>query len=82
MFGALVAWPWLEALLTRDRRTRHLLDCPRDRPVRTAIGVGAFTFVTQPLIAGADDIIAVEAGWSIVEFRTVERILLCSCSRS
>jgi ubiquinol-cytochrome c reductase cytochrome b subunit len=76
MFGTLLAWPWLEALLTGDWRTHHLLDRPRDRPVRTAIGVGVFTFIVQLLIAGADDVIAVEAGWSIVTFRVVERFLL------
>ncbi|MGH8895863.1 MAG: cytochrome bc1 complex cytochrome b subunit [Egibacteraceae bacterium] len=76
LFGLLFAWPWLEALATKDWRTHHLLDRPRDRPVRTALGVAAITYVTQLLIAGSDDVIAVEAGWSIVAFRNVERLLL------
>jgi ubiquinol-cytochrome c reductase cytochrome b subunit len=75
-FTVLFAWPWLEAICTRDWRTHHLLDRPRDRPVRTAIGVGAFVFVFQLLVAGADDVIAVEARWSIVTLRTVERFAL------
>ncbi len=76
MFGSLLLWPWLEALRTRDWRNHHLLDFPSDRPVRTAIGVGVFTFVVQLLVAGADDVIAVEAGWNIATFRVVERFLL------
>jgi ubiquinol-cytochrome c reductase cytochrome b subunit len=76
LFGLLFAWPWLEALATKDWQTHHLLDRPRDRPVRTGLGVAAITLITQLLIAGSDDVIAVEAGWSIVTFRNVERILL------
>ncbi|MGH8929058.1 MAG: cytochrome bc1 complex cytochrome b subunit [Egibacteraceae bacterium] len=76
MFGSLLAWPWLEALCTRDWRNHHLLDFPSDRPVRTAVGVAVLTFVLQLLVAGADDVIAVEAGWSIATFRVVERVLL------
>ena len=76
MFGVLLVWPWLEALFTGDWRTHHLLDRPSDRPVRTAIGVGVFTFVLQLLVAGADDVIAVEARWNIATLRTIERFAL------
>lgn len=76
LFALLFAWPWIEALVTKDWETHHLLDRPRDRPVRTGLGVAAITLITQLLIAGSDDVIAVEAGWSIVTFRNVERILL------
>ena len=39
-FGLLYLWPFLEARFTGDHLEHHLLDSPRDRPVRTAIGVG------------------------------------------
>jgi ubiquinol-cytochrome c reductase cytochrome b subunit len=58
-FMLLYAWPWLEARVTRDHAEHHLLDRPRDRPVRTAIGVGVLTFYIVLLLAGAQDLIAV-----------------------
>ena len=39
-FVLLYAWPFLEARFTGDHAEHHLLDRPRDRPVRTALGVG------------------------------------------
>jgi ubiquinol-cytochrome c reductase cytochrome b subunit len=57
-FGALYAWPFLEARVTRDRRPHELLDRPRDRPVRTAIGVGVLAFYIVLLLAGGQDIFA------------------------
>ena len=75
VFGLLYAWPFLEARVTRDRRSHHLLDRPRDRPVRTAIGIGAITFLTVLLIAGGQDVVAQEARAPIPNVTTVLRIL-------
>ena len=74
--AVLLAWPFLEARVTGDRETHHLLDRPRDRPVRTAIGAAALTAFVVLLVAGSDDILAVELDWSIVVVRRVERVLL------
>jgi ubiquinol-cytochrome c reductase cytochrome b subunit len=57
-FALLYAWPFLEQKFTGDRAEHHLLDRPRDRPVRTAIGIGVLTFYVVLLIAGGQDIIA------------------------
>jgi ubiquinol-cytochrome c reductase cytochrome b subunit len=58
-FGVLYAWPWLAARRTKDvRPTYHLLDRPRDAPVRTAFGAAAFTFFTVLFVAGSNDVIA------------------------
>ena len=57
-FGLLYAWPFLEARVTGDREPHHLLDRARDRPVRTAIGVGVLAFYLVLTLAGAQDIIA------------------------
>ncbi len=55
----LIAWPWIEAKFTKDnRRSHHLLDRPRDAPLRTAIGVGVFTFFAVLFIASATDLLA------------------------
>jgi ubiquinol-cytochrome c reductase cytochrome b subunit len=53
-----ILYPWLEQWVTGDKREHHLLDRPRNQPVRTAIGVAFLTFYTQLLIAGGNDFIA------------------------
>ncbi len=58
-FGLLTAWPWLEARRSGDRATHHLLDRPRDAPVRTAMGVAAIVFYTVLFAAGGTDVLAV-----------------------
>ncbi len=57
-FGALYAWPFIERRVTRDYDEHHVLDRPRDRPVRTAIGVAALTFYALLFIAGGNDVLA------------------------
>ena len=64
-FLLLYLWPWLEARVTRDRAEHHVLDRPRDRPLRTAIGVGVLTFYVVLLVAGGQDVIAQKLGVSI-----------------
>lgn len=64
-FAVAYAWPFLEAKLTGDHSEHHLLDSPGDRPVRTAIGVGAITFYGILLIAGSDDVLSLVTGASI-----------------
>lgn len=51
-------WPALEKHFTGDRARHNLLDHPRDRPVRTAIGVGLFAFYFILFVAGGDDVFA------------------------
>jgi ubiquinol-cytochrome c reductase cytochrome b subunit len=75
-FGALFAWPFLEAKVTGDRSEHHLLDRPRDRPFRTAVGTGALAFYAALFIAGSQDLIA---QWSSLPIPTVTatmRVLL------
>ncbi|KAA0235547.1 MAG: Cytochrome bc1 complex cytochrome b subunit [Acidimicrobiales bacterium] len=64
-FSILYAWPWIEARLSGDRREHHVLDRPRDRPLRTALGVAVLVFYTVLGLAGADDVIAVAFGLSL-----------------
>jgi quinol---cytochrome-c reductase cytochrome b subunit len=71
----LYAWPFLEARVTGDRRAHHLLDRPRDRPVRTAIGIGAITFFVVLLVAGAQDVVAEEVRAPITRVTVVLQIL-------
>src|SRR5207253_3193628 len=61
-FLLLYLWPFLEARVTRDYLEHNLLDSPRERPVRSAIGVGVLTFYIVLVVAGAQDIIAQKLG--------------------
>ena len=54
-FGIMTFWPFIESRITGDDRVHHLLDRPRDAPVRTGIGVAALlVFVILTLAAGND----------------------------
>ena len=57
-FGLLYAWPFLEARVTRDHAEHHLLDRPRQRPVRTALGVATLSFYLVLFVGAAADVIA------------------------
>lgn len=58
LFGALAAWPFLEAWITGDKREHHILDRPRNAPTRTALGVAGMACYAMFWLAGANDIIA------------------------
>ncbi|WP_334023205.1 cytochrome bc complex cytochrome b subunit [Nocardia terpenica] len=58
VFGALIAYPWIEKRLTGDRAHHNLLQRPRDVPVRTAIGAMALAFYVVLTLACVNDIIA------------------------
>ena len=75
-FAVLYAWPFLEARFTGDHGAHNILDRPRERPVRTAIGVGAIAFYGVLLIAGSDDILALVTDTSIVTVVWVFRVLV------
>ena len=45
-------WPFLEARVTGDHAEHHLLDRPRERPVRTALGVATLVFYAVLTLAG------------------------------
>ena len=54
-FGMLLAWPFLEARISGDHAEHHVLDRPRDRPLRTALGVATLAFYTVLGLGGASD---------------------------
>jgi hypothetical protein len=51
------AWPWIDKWLYKDYGPHNLLDRPRDKPLRTAIGVGALTFFVDLTFASATDLL-------------------------
>jgi ubiquinol-cytochrome c reductase cytochrome b subunit len=64
-FGILYAWPLLEARVTGDHEPHHLVDRPRQRPVRTALGVACLTFYLVCFLAAASDVMAQSFGLSV-----------------
>ncbi|TXS41774.1 cytochrome bc1 complex cytochrome b subunit [Streptomyces sp. OR43] len=65
LFLALGAYPFIEAWVTDDDREQHLLDRPRNRPVRTALGVAWLSVYAVALIGAANDIIAIRLHVSV-----------------
>ena len=64
-FALLYAWPFLEARVTGDHAEHHLLDRPRQRPVRTALGAATITFYVVLFLGGAADVLAATFGLSV-----------------
>ncbi|WP_152190456.1 cytochrome bc1 complex cytochrome b subunit [Georgenia satyanarayanai] len=58
LFTVLAVWPFLEAAVTKDRGEHHVLDRPRNAPVRTAVGVAVITAFMVLNVAGANDLVA------------------------
>ena len=75
-FALLFAWPFLERRVTGDRAEHQLLDLPRQRPVRTALGVVVLTFYAVLLVAGAQDLVAQALDVSIRPVLHSLRVLL------
>ena len=54
----MILYPWLEQWITGDHNEHHILDRPRNQPVRTGIGVAFITFYILLWIAGGNDFFA------------------------
>jgi len=73
LFTSLALWPFIERWITGDQREHHLLERPRNAPVRTALGVAAMTAYGCGWIAGGNDIIALKFGLDIFAITWVLR---------
>jgi ubiquinol-cytochrome c reductase cytochrome b subunit len=66
LFIAVVAfYPFIEAWITGDKREHHILDRPRNTPVRTAIGAAGVTFYAVLWAAASSDLVATHFRLSI-----------------
>jgi ubiquinol-cytochrome c reductase cytochrome b subunit len=74
VFGILFAFPWIERRLTRDYGFHNLADRPRERPNRTAFGVGFLTFMFLVFMFGAADRVYVLFGFTYAAQLTAFRI--------
>ncbi|MGE0000180.1 MAG: cytochrome bc complex cytochrome b subunit [Ilumatobacteraceae bacterium] len=64
-FLGLYLWPAIDKRLTRDYREHHLLQRPRDHPVRTSFGAAVLAFFVVLFIGGGQDVIAQQLDWRI-----------------
>jgi len=64
VFTVIYTWPWIDKRIHSDYVEHNLLDRPRDKPLRTAIGVAALIFFTDLTIASATDVIGTALGIS------------------
>jgi hypothetical protein len=64
-FLILYAWPFIDKRLTHDRAEHNVIERPRDRPLRSAFGLGVIVFYGILLIAGSQDIFASQLNTTI-----------------
>ncbi|WP_265521430.1 cytochrome b [Oerskovia flava] len=75
LFTFLIVYPFLEAAVTKDKREHHVLDRPRNVPVRTGLGVAFLTAFIILALAGSNDLIATHFSMSLNAITWVFRIL-------
>jgi ubiquinol-cytochrome c reductase cytochrome b subunit len=74
MFTVLALYPVIERKMTGDTAPHHLLQRPRDVPVRTAVGAMGLTFYLWLMVAGGNDVIADKFDISLNAMTWVGRI--------
>ncbi len=60
IFGAILAYPFIESWITGDKHEHHLLQRPRNAPTRTAFLVALMTAYGLLWAAGGNDILATQ----------------------
>ncbi|WP_225076853.1 MULTISPECIES: ubiquinol-cytochrome c reductase cytochrome b subunit [unclassified Streptomyces] len=77
LFAVLYAYPFAEQWLTGEwHQEQHLCDRPRERPVRTGLGVSGLVFYGVLLLEGGNDVIAAAFRVSVNTITWVLRIAL------
>ncbi|WP_328870659.1 cytochrome bc complex cytochrome b subunit [Streptomyces sp. NBC_00287] len=71
---AIGVYPFIEAWITGDKREHHILDRPRNVPVRTGLGVAWLSLYMVLLIGGGNDIVATHLHLSINDITWFVRI--------
>jgi ubiquinol-cytochrome c reductase cytochrome b subunit len=76
LFTTLALYPFVEAWATGDKREHHIVDRPRNAPVRTATGVSLLTAFSVLILAGSNDLISTQFAMSINDITWTFRVLL------
>ncbi|PZR53788.1 ubiquinol-cytochrome c reductase cytochrome b subunit [Xylanimonas oleitrophica] len=75
LFTFLFVYPFVEAKVTGDTREHHVLDRPRNVPVRTGLGVAFLTAFIILAVAGSNDLVATHFQMSLNAITWALRIL-------
>ena len=76
VFVGLYSWPFLEKFLSFDFGSHNVLRLPRQQPWITAFGCAVAALMLVLLVAGGDDVVAVADNASVVQIRTILRVLV------
>jgi ubiquinol-cytochrome c reductase cytochrome b subunit len=75
-FTIVALWPFIEARVTRDRSTHHLLQRPRDAPERSAVGAAGLTFIVILTLAGSNDLLAKAFNVEVETINAIDKVAL------
>jgi ubiquinol-cytochrome c reductase cytochrome b subunit len=76
LFTTLALYPFIESWVTGDKREHHILDRPRNAPVRTGIGVALVVSFLVLALAGSNDLIATQFHLSINDITMFLRVFI------
>ena len=76
ILGGAALWPWFEAWATGDKAAHHILDRPRNVPVRTGVGMAAVVFYAVLWAEGANDVISDMLQIPLYTVTWISRVLL------
>ncbi|MCQ4081586.1 ubiquinol-cytochrome c reductase cytochrome b subunit [Streptomyces sp. RB6PN25] len=65
VLAAIAVYPFIESWVTGDKREHHILDRPRNHPVRTGVGAAWIAWYLVLLLGGGNDIVATHFHLSI-----------------
>ncbi|RKE18712.1 ubiquinol-cytochrome c reductase cytochrome b subunit [Streptomyces sp. TLI_171] len=65
VLAAIAVYPFIESWVTGDKREHHILDRPRNAPVRTALGAAWISLYLILLVGGGNDLFATHLHLSI-----------------
>lgn len=74
--GLVAVYPFIENWITGDKREHHVLDRPRNAPVRTAIGAAGVMFYAILWAGASTDLIATQFKMSLNQVLTAMQISL------
>jgi ubiquinol-cytochrome c reductase cytochrome b subunit len=75
LFTIVALWPFIEAMLTKDREEHHLLDAVWEEPVRFATGLAILTIFGVLTLAGGNDVLAFYFGTQVETLTLLFRAL-------
>ncbi|HZR49737.1 MAG TPA: cytochrome bc complex cytochrome b subunit [Streptosporangiaceae bacterium] len=76
ILGGAALWPWFEAWATGDKAAHHILDRPRNVPVRSGVGMAAVVFYGLLWAEGANDVISDKLQIPLYTVTWISRVLV------